>query len=108
MNINSVRRVSITLSVVGALVVGVWGAHIERKARVRARAFCDWVEIGASLDVVNQEARDAVDNAVFFTRDGSTTLGYSGVIPHSYHVCIINSTDGKVSDKVYDYFNALL
>ena len=108
MKIQSVRNVSITVSVIGALVIGVWGAHIERKARVRARAFCDWVQIGTPIESVKREAEKAIDNAVTFTQAGSTTLGYSGVIPHSYHVCIVNSADGKVTGKVYDYFNAVL
>ena len=108
MNVHSVRKLSITVSVIGALVIGVWGAHIERKARVRARAFCDWVQIGSPIEGVKREADKAIDHAVTFTQAESTTLGYSGVIPHSYHVCIVNSANGKVTGKVYDYFNTAL
>ena len=95
------------LSCALAIFVGGWGANIELKGRGQADAFCEWVQIGASAGVVKDAASQLEEEVLVIERPASLALGFSGVLPHSYHVCNIATEQGKVFGKSRLFINTL-
>lgn len=87
------------LSCALAIFVGGWGANIELKGRAQADAFCEWAQIGASAAVVKGAAALLEEEVLVIERPASIAVGFSGVLPRSYHVCNIAIEQEKVLGK---------
>ena len=87
------------LSCALALFVGGWGANIELKGRAQADAFCEWVRIGAPAGEIAGAAERLEEDPLLIVRPDSVSVGFGGVLPHSYHVCSVGTEQEKVSAK---------
>lgn len=90
-----------------AVALGVWGAGSELEARARAHAFCGWVEAGRPEAEVADAARKLEGEVLHVVRPESLSVGFTGALPLSRHVCSVSRAEGKVTGKTYLHVNAL-
>ena len=90
-----------------ALFVGGWGANIELKGRAQADAFCEWVRLGAPAGDIVTAADQLEEEVLRIESDDSISIGFGGILPHSYHVCSVTTEQKSVSGKKRLFVNSL-
>jgi len=101
------RRRWISLTVLVAILGGFGSCVlVERRAEIRAKAFCSRFVAGGDFKEAVKTVNAVTDaQKGTFEREGELTVfvSYAGAPPFSGHVCSIDGIDGKIAHVRYEH-----
>jgi len=74
---------------------------LENGAESSANAFCDSIAIGSVYSEGESRARKSGEDKLRIISNNSFTVGFTGILPFSRHLCEVTRDGELVNDKHY-------
>jgi len=81
---------------------GVWA---ESRAEDHARGFCKQVAPGSAFSAVTEAAQNVGESSLRRIGDSEVTVGFTGTLPLSRHLCHVTADGELVASAEYFYID---